>query len=150
MRNNHITLLFRLLDRILVSGPLRKTSVEVLLGISLQRFDGNRFYDFYQGGRTEARGVIIQRVELRLRKGAPGVGLLLLNVEESPCVTPADIESQYTDMSIDTPRGDSPNELVYYTAHLPSARLSFGFAQSDPSCLVRLVIDATEVPDAER
>lgn len=135
---------WQLLATLATEPILNRPAIEAALGATLTEVQepSNTAFMFFRGGRlTLSDRTIIAKVDLRIKRTNPSVGLLVMDVG-GRCITLADVRTRYGALNItDAPRGRSPDETTVHTSYQPWGRLSFGFAESNPDCVAHVVFD---------
>ena len=124
--------------------PFSKTKVEKLLSTQFTETDegGNDVFQFFKSDPIKLLdGVVIENVDLRIKRIGPNPGFLALDMGGS-CVTLDDVRAHYKDLRItDRPRGRSLDEVTSHTTTLPGGDLSFSFKESNRTCLASVVLN---------
>jgi hypothetical protein len=129
------------LDQLLVAKPFNPRTFESILHVPLRRTDRNQFFEYFSSGKAEVQGIAIDKAELRTKQGSPNIGLISLEIS-GPCISVGEVKQRFHDLSVTLPGGDSPNEMIYFSAALAWGKLSFGFSQMHSNCLTRIVLDS--------
>ncbi|WKB55519.1 hypothetical protein [Eleftheria terrae] len=122
--------------------PFSRQSIESALDVRLKVDSENEYFVFLVGGPVALNGgVVIDLIDLRVRKEQPHPGFLVLRLA-GDCLPRSQVLERYPGMSIgDTPRGRSLDEETSFRHDTPWGRLAFGFAERRPECLRSLVFD---------
>lgn len=136
--------LWQAIDALSHQIPFSKVKVEKLLSTHLTETDegGNDVFQFFQSNPVKLLdGVVIENVDLRIKRIGPNPGFLVLNTGGS-CITIDDVRTHYKDLRItDRPRGRSLDEVTSHTTTLPWGDLSFSFKESNRKCLASVVLN---------
>ena len=123
--------------------PFTKDKVETMLAVRLMETDytGNDVFHFYRSDPIRlSDGVTVSNIDLRIRRKGGHPGFMVLSIDKA-CVTLDKVRGNYADLQItETPRG-SPDDETSYSTMLPWGKLSFGFAERNPNCLVSIVFN---------
>lgn len=118
--------------------PFSKHKVETTLSTILleENTDGNDVFQFFRSEPLElSDGVVLSRIDLRIKRGGGHPGFAVLNVAGT-CVTLDEIRRHFGNLTVtEIPRGRSLDDATSHTAFLSWGKLSFGFAERKPSCL---------------
>ncbi len=132
------------IDALTQQIPFSKTKIENLLSTQLTETDdgGNDVFQFFKSNPVKlSDGVMIENVDLRIKRAGPHPGFLVLNIGGS-CIGIDVVRSHYGDLKItDTPRGRSPDEVTSHSAMLRWGELSFSFKERNPNCLASIAFD---------
>jgi hypothetical protein len=125
--------------------PFSKNKVETLLSTQLSETanpQANDAYFLYESTPISiADGVIVQNVDLRIKRVGQHPGFLVLEIGGT-CITLDQIRARYADLEItDAPRGRSPNDVTSHTTVQPWGELSFSFKESSPECLASIAFE---------
>ena len=136
--------LWQAIDALTHQLPFSKANVERLLSVRLSetKEGGNDVFQIYKSDPvTLPDGVVIENVDLRIRRVGPDPGFLVLDTG-GRCIKIDDVRTHYASLSVtDRPRGRSLDEVTSYTASLPWGRLSFGFKERNRQCLASVAFD---------
>ncbi|MEF3062924.1 hypothetical protein V4C85_24170 [Ralstonia solanacearum] len=132
------------IDALTQQIPFSKTKIENLLSTQLIETDegGNDVFQFFKSNPIKlSDGVVIEDVDLRIKRTGPHPGFLVLSVGGS-CIGIDTVRTHYSDLRItDTPRGHSLDEVTSHSASLPWGELSFSFKERNPNCLSSVAFD---------
>ncbi|MEZ0190469.1 hypothetical protein AB9X41_14670 [Ralstonia solanacearum] len=132
------------IDALTQQIPFSKTKIENLLSTRLIETDegGNDVFQFFKSNPIKlSDGVVIENVDLRIKRTGPHSGFLVLSVGGS-CIGIDAVRTHYSDLRItDTPRGHSLDEVTSHSASLPWGELSFSFKERNPNCLSSVAFD---------
>lgn len=133
-----------LIDTLPGQLPFTAEKIQAALSLTLGR-DGksesfNPYFSFYTaGGVALDQGVVIEKIDLRLRREPPDPGFLVLTFAGT-CVNKAEVMRRYGGLSLtEYPRGRSLDEEAHYSRSEPWGDLSFGFAERARDCLRSVV-----------
>lgn len=135
-----------LIDTLPAQLPFTAQKIEAALSVTLGHDDKsesvNPYFSFHTaGGIALAEGVVIEKLDLRLRKESPHPGFLVLTLAGT-CVTKAEVMRRYSGLNLtDYPRGRSLDEEAHFSRSEPWGTLSFGFAERARDCLRSVVFD---------
>jgi len=103
------------------------------------------YFSVYEGGPVFlANQITIEKIELRINNKDGAGGLMMLGIG-GVCVTLDDVYAHYPNIVLaETPRGQSLNEATFYSIQQPREKLSFGFKEYNPDCLVMVVFNRIE------
>lgn len=136
--------LWQAIDALSHQIPFSKVKVEKLLSTHLTETDegGNDVFQFFKSSPVDLLdGVVIENVDLRIKRIGPNPGFLVLNTGGS-CITLDDVRAHYKDLRVtDRPRGRSLDEVTSHTTTLPWGDLSFSFKESNRECLASVVLN---------
>jgi hypothetical protein len=136
--------LWQAIDALSHQIPFSKVKVEKLLSTRLTETDegGNDVFQFFKSSPVDLLdGVVIENVDLRIKRIGPNPGFLVLNTGGS-CITLDDVRAHYKDLRVtDRPRGRSLDEVTSHTTTLPWGDLSFSFKESNRECLASVVLN---------
>lgn len=139
--------LWQAIDALTHRLPFSKANVERLLSARLSETEegGNDVFQIFKSDPVRLLdGVVIENVDLRIRRVGPDPGFLVLDIG-GRCIKIDDVRTHYASLSItDRPRGRSLDEVTSYTASLPWGRLSFGFKERNRQCLASVAFDPRE------
>jgi len=138
--------LWQAIDALPRQIPFTKIRIERLLSAELVETDegGNDLLRFFKSNRVKLLdGVVIENVDLRIKRVGPDPGFLVLDTGGS-CVTIEDVRLHYKNLRItDRPRGRSLEEVTSHTTTLSWGTLSFGFKERNRKCLASVAFDPT-------
>ncbi|CCH00888.1 hypothetical protein FAES_2879 [Fibrella aestuarina BUZ 2] len=126
-------------------APFTKEKLEAQLGVPLARKSQNDFFTFFEGGPVKlANGVVIGKIDLRLRHdGQAHPGFLVLTLA-GQCVTVPELRQHYNHLSLlDVPRGRSVNEVTSAEATEPWGTISFALPVTNPTCISTIAFKPT-------
>ncbi len=141
---NQVTMnLWQTIEALAKQVPFSKAKIEALLSAPLFETDytGNDVFQFYASDRIELKGgVIISKVDLRIKRQGVDPGFMVLNIEGA-CVRLDEVRRYYGEMTItETPRGH-PDNVTAYTAIQHWGELSFAFKERNPDCLAGIAFN---------
>lgn len=123
-------------------APFSASGVEMALQVPLELYTdrSNELFAFYRAPVLTLRdGVVVSKVDLRVRKGTPKPGLLVLDTSGT-CVSLANVQARFSPLEIvGTPRGHSLSEQTVWAASRTWGRLSFGYTEQNPGCLATVI-----------
>ncbi|MEQ6352741.1 hypothetical protein [Ralstonia pseudosolanacearum] len=126
------------------SAQCSQTKIENLLSTQLTETDegGNDVFQFFKSTPIKlSDGVVIENVDLRIKRAGPHPGFLVLSIGGS-CIGIDAVRAHYNDLKItDTPRGHSRDEVTSHSAMLRWGELSFSFKERNPNCLASIAFD---------
>ncbi|MGF6957225.1 hypothetical protein [Paraburkholderia youngii] len=143
------TTLWQTIDALVQQIPFTKAKVESVLATHLVDREiskdsiRNAAFQFYVGGPAKmADGIVVGKVDLRVRHTGGHPGFLALGKLSGECVTLAMVRAHYSNLKLtDSPRGHSLDETTAYSAFLPWGTLSFAFAERNRDCLQGVSFD---------
>lgn len=140
--------LWQTIDVMVQQIPFTKTKVENMLATHLIEKDIDKgpiqstAFQFYTSDPVKlANGVVINDVDLRIRRRPGHPGFLVLNLGGS-CTTLDTVREHYSDLRItEHPHGHSLDEATSYSAFPEWGKLSFGFLERNRNCLAYVVLN---------
>ncbi|MCC8397432.1 hypothetical protein LJ656_33250 [Paraburkholderia sp. MMS20-SJTR3] len=138
------------IDTLVEQIPFTKTKVENVVMTQLNVKDTsqspfpNTAFQFYMGGPIPlSNGMLISKVDLRIRHKPGHPGFLVLNLDVT-CTELAEVRAHYSDLRVtDRPRGISLDEVTSYSTELQWGKLSFSFKERNPKCLSSVAFKPT-------
>ncbi|WP_431112986.1 hypothetical protein [Variovorax paradoxus] len=141
--------LWEAINALAAQAPFSKPGVEGVLSLPLRPVEqpANPLFDFFDGAGLELQGgLIVSRVDLRIKKEDRGVGLLVLNLDGA-CIGLDDVRARHESLAITgLPRGGSAEEAMTFTSSQAWGKISFGFKERRPKCLAYVVLDTVPFP----
>ncbi|QKJ85704.1 hypothetical protein PMPD1_0732 [Paramixta manurensis] len=107
----------------------------------------NKYTAFYKGKDFKLDdGNNISSIDIRLSKEKSETPAFIAFEISGECITLDELKKKYKPLELSSyPSGNSNDEVTAYTYHKNEKQtLSFGFKQTDPSCLHTVVIDSDE------
>jgi hypothetical protein len=143
--------LWQTIDSLARQIPFKKASIEHVLATRLAVKDisrdllPNTASQFYIGGPVElSDGVVIDKVDLRIRHKTGHPGFLVLDKFGGTCISLSAVRSHYHNLTVtEYPKGQSLDESTSFSAFLEWGKLSFGFAERNRKCLAYVVLKPT-------
>ncbi|MCC8392161.1 hypothetical protein LJ656_06130 [Paraburkholderia sp. MMS20-SJTR3] len=147
--------LWQTIDAVVQNIPLTKAKVERVLvtRVAVKDTSKNPFRNaasqFYVGGPVKlSDGVVVGKVDLRIRYKFGHPGFLVLDELGGTCITLKTVRAHYPDLTVtEYPKGQSLDEAVGFSAFLEWGKLSFGFVERNPDCLAHVAFDPKTVED---
>lgn len=137
--NRSAMTLWQAIDAVIAQIPFSKTGIERVLSTTFSDADppGNEKLRLFEGAAVRlADDVEISGIDLRVRRTGPHAGFMVLDLAGRP-VPAEEVARHYTGLELSgVPRGQSLDEAIGFTAALSWGRLSFGFSERAPQCLV--------------
>ncbi|WP_232469919.1 hypothetical protein [Burkholderia ubonensis] len=128
----------------LAQVPFSKARIEQTLSTRLTEIDreGNVvFHRFKSTSVTLSDGVVIENVDLRIKRQGEHPGFMVLRLGGT-CVGLDAVRGRYGHLEIvDVPRGRSLDESTTHAEKLPWGELAFGFPERNPGCLAFVAFD---------
>lgn len=136
--------LWQAIDALVKQIPFSKAKIENLLSTQLTETaeGGNDVFQFFKSNPIKlSDGVVIENVDLRVKRAGPHPGFLVLSVGGG-CIGIDAVRAHYKDLKItDTPRGHSLDEVTSHSTMLGWGELSFSFKERNPNCLASVAFD---------
>jgi hypothetical protein len=133
----------QILTKLRQQGSFTQARVNELLKTKLVEKDRNDYFAFLENGEIQVEGgMILEKVDLRLRiDGEPHSGFLALSVAK-PCISRDEIFAKYGKLNLTSaPTGRSLDEQHAYSLEDSWGKMSFGFAERKPDCLSSIVLE---------
>ncbi|WP_232467999.1 hypothetical protein [Burkholderia ubonensis] len=148
VQDSHMTqstmTLWQAIDALAQQVPFSKARIEQTLSTRLTEIDreGNVvFHRFKSTSVTLSDGVVIESVDLRIKRQGEHPGFMVLRLGGT-CVGLDAVRGRYGHLEIvDVPRGRSLDESTTHAAKLPWGELAFGFPERNPGCLAFVAFD---------
>ncbi|WP_232435294.1 hypothetical protein [Burkholderia ubonensis] len=132
------------IDALAQQVPFSKARIEQTLSTRLTEIDreGNVvFHRFKSTPVTLSDGVVIENVDLRIKRQGADPGFMVLRLGGT-CVGLDAVRGRYDHLEIvDVPRGRSLDESTTHAEKLPWGELAFGFLERNPGCLAFVAFD---------
>jgi hypothetical protein len=134
--------LWSLIDTVPTHLPFSVGALEAALGVAFSLDGEHEYFRFYKaGGLALCDGVVIESLDLRIKKEQPHPGFLVLTLAGT-CVARAEVMRRYDGLRLtEYPRGRSLDEEAHYSRHEPWGDLSFGFSERARDCLRSIVFN---------
>lgn len=134
--------LWTVIDYLPTRLPFSTDKIESALNVVLAKDSENEYFSFYKAQDLAlSNGVVIEAIDLRIRKEQPHPGFLVIRLAGA-CVPRAEVLRRYEGLDItDHPRGRSLDEQTSYSRREVWGKLSFGFAERSPDCLRSVVFN---------
>ena len=134
--------LWTIIDYLPTRLPFATDKIESALNVVLTRDSQNAYFTFYAATELAlSHGVVIEKIDLRIKKEQPHPGFLVLTLSGT-CVPKSEVLGRYQGLELTgVPRGRSPDEEASYSRREPWGKLSFGFAEHTPGCLRTVVFN---------
>ena len=134
--------LWTVIDYLPTRLPFATDKIESALNVVLTRNSENAYFTFYAATDLAlSQGVVIENIDLRIKKEQPHPGFLVLTLSGT-CVPKSEVLGRYEGLELTgVPRGRSPDEEASYSRVERWGRLSFGFAEHTPGCLRTVVFN---------
>jgi hypothetical protein len=134
--------LWTVIDYLPTRVPFATDKIESALNVVLTRDSENEYFTFYKATDLAlSHGVVIENIDLRIKKEQPHPGFLVLTLSGA-CVPKAEVFSRYENLELTGyPRGRSLDEEASYSRMESWGKLSFGFSERARDCLRTVVFN---------
>lgn len=132
--------LWTVIDYLPTRLPFSTDKIESALNVVLAKDSENEYFSFYKAGDLAlSNGVVIESIDLRIRKEQPHPGFMVLRLTGT-CVAKAEVMRRYEGLKLtEYPRGRSLNEQAHFSRRESWGEISFGFAERARDCLRSVV-----------